>query len=77
MLKIGIICTAIGTSAILALLAIGSPVKPGYALEAYNSHTGDVYVMDHGLSYTDCLDALDERRAHWGTAIRWSCEHYR
>jgi hypothetical protein len=80
MLKFGITCTAIGLTAILATaagLAIGAPVKPGYALEAYNSHTGDVHVMDHGLTYSDCLDALDERRARWGTAIRWSCEYHR
>jgi hypothetical protein len=77
MLKIGLICTAIGSTAIAGLLALGSPVKAGYALEAFNSHTGNVYVMDHGLTYSDCLDALGDRRARWGTAIRWSCEYYR
>lgn len=77
MLKAGLISVTIGMTAILAMLSIGNPPLPGYALEAYNSHTGDVYVMDSGLTYWDCLDALDDRRARWGTAIHWSCEYYR
>jgi hypothetical protein len=76
MLKAGLTFTMIGSTAILAMLALGAS-RPGYALEAYNSHTGDVHVMDTGLSYSDCVDAVDDRRAVWGTAIVWSCEYYR
>ena len=66
----------IGVFVTPAALTIGQ-IKPGYALEAYNSHTGDVHVMDTGLSYPDCVDAVDDRRAVWGTAIEWSCTYYR
>jgi len=64
----------IGALAIMILLIMPTE-KTGYALEAYNSHTGDVYVMDYGLSYSDCVDAVDDRRSRWGTAIRWSCAY--
>lgn len=62
----------IGVFATPAVLTIGQ-TKPGYALEAYNSHTGDVYVMDSGLSLSDCVDAVADRKTRWGSAIQWSC----
>lgn len=61
-------------SCLAALLVILWPAKPtNYNLEAYNTLTGEVVIMDHNQSVYDCLEQLPKLRSLWGSNIRFTC----
>lgn len=70
MIKTFIIATAILTCTTVALSQPTEDSGPTYSMVM--EYRGDAYVIDHGMSFGDCFDALPRNDARKG--LSFACE---